>query len=40
MNITETKITVKELCHGYHDDVDGGVFGYNGHLTVRPTNQR
>ena len=30
--ITETKITVKELCQGYHDDGDGGVTGYDGVL--------
>lgn len=24
MNITETKITVKELCQDYHDNGDGG----------------
>lgn len=40
MNITETKITVKELCQGYHDDGDGGVVGYGGKLTIRPAYQR
>lgn len=30
MNITETKITVKELCQGYHDDGDDNVVGYGG----------
>ena len=30
MNITETKITVKDLCQGYHDDGDGGVTGFDG----------
>lgn len=30
MNITKKKITVKELCSGYHDDGDSSVYGYNG----------
>ena len=43
MKITETKIKVSELCQGYTDDGDGGVFGYdNGQhrLTIRPSFQR
>lgn len=40
MNITEKKIKVSELCKGYTDDGEGGVFGYDGKLTVRPSFQR
>jgi len=40
MQITETKIKVSELCRGYKDDGDGGVFGYDGKLTIRPAFQR
>ena len=43
MQITETKIRVSELCQGYIDDGDGGVYGYddgNHKLTIRPAFQR
>lgn len=43
MQITETKIKVSELCQGYTDDNDGGVYGYddgNHKLTIRPAFQR
>ena len=40
MRITETKIKVSELCQGYTDDGDGGVYGYCGKLTIRPSYQR
>ena len=40
MKITEHKITVAELCKNYKDDGDGGVFAYDGKLTVRPAYQR
>ncbi len=40
MQITETKIRVSELCYGYKDDGDGGVYGYGGKLTIRPAFQR
>ena len=43
MKIEETKIKVSELCEGYSDDGDGGVYGYdNGshRLTIRPSFQR
>ena len=43
MQITETKIKVSELCQGYTDDGDGGVYGYddgNHKLTIRPAFQR
>ena len=40
MNITEKKIKVSELCKGYTDDGEGGVFAYDGKLCVRPAYQR
>ena len=40
MNITERKITVRELVENYSDDGDGGVFGYNNRLIIRPSFQR
>lgn len=40
MKITEIKIKVDDLCKGYTDDSEGGVFAYNGKLTVRPAFQR
>lgn len=40
MQITEKKIKVSELCQGYSDNGDGGVFGYSGRLTIRPSFQR
>ena len=40
MRITEMKITVKQLCEGYADDGDDGVFGYGGRLCIRPSFQR
>lgn len=40
MKITEKKVTVKELCENYKDNGDGGVFGYNNRLTIRPSYQR
>lgn len=40
MQITETKIKVSDLCKNYKDDGDGGVFGYDGKLTIRPAFQR
>jgi len=40
MRITETKIKVSELCQGYTDDGDGGVYGYSGRLCIRPSFQR
>lgn len=30
MRITETKIKVYELCQGYTDDGDSGVYAYDG----------
>jgi hypothetical protein len=40
MKITKTTITVKELCSGFHDDGDKGVFSYNDRLICRPCYQR
>lgn len=40
MKITERKITIAELCKNYEDDGEGGVFAYDGNLTVRPAYQR
>ena len=40
MKITERKITVRELVENYSDDGDGGVFGYNNKLIIRPSFQR
>ena len=40
MKITETKIKVSNLVENYADDGDGGVYGYNKRLTVRPPFQR
>lgn len=40
MNITEQKIRISDLCKNYSDDGDGGVFGYDGKLTIRPAYQR
>lgn len=40
MKITEMKITVAELTKNYRDNGDGGVYGYDGRLTIRPAYQR
>lgn len=40
MQITEVKIKVSELCEGYRDDGEGGVYGYGGKLSIRPSFQR
>lgn len=40
MKITERKITIADLSKNYKDDGDGGVFAYDGKLTVRPAYQR
>ena len=40
MKITEKKITVAELVRNYKDDGAGGVFGFDGRLTIRPAYQR
>ena len=40
MQITETKVKVSDLCKNYKDDGNGGVYGYDGKLTIRPSYQR
>lgn len=40
MLISERKITVADLCKNYKDDGDGGIYAYDGKLTVRPAYQR
>lgn len=40
MKITETKVKVSDLCKNYSDNGDGGVYGFDGKLTIRPAFQR
>lgn len=40
MEITEMKISVRELFEGFRDDGEDGVFAYGGRLSVRPPYQR
>ncbi len=40
MEITETRITVGEVCKGYVDSAEEGVVGYGGLLDIRPRYQR
>ena len=40
MNITKTYIKIADLVKNYSDDGDGGVYGYDGRLTIRPAFQR
>ena len=40
MKITPIQVTIADLTKNYKDDVDGGVFGYDDHLTIRPAYQR
>lgn len=40
MKITKVTKTVRELAENYRDDGDGGVYGYNGRLVLRPSYQR
>lgn len=40
MQITETKVKVSDLCKNYSDNGDGGVFGFDGKLIIRPAFQR
>ena len=35
MNITGLTIKVSDLCKGYSDDRDGGVYGYDGKYAIR-----
>ena len=36
MKITPIQVTVADLTKNYKDDGDGGVFGYDDRLTIRP----
>ena len=40
MQITRLLLSVRELCENYSDNGDGGVYGYNNRLTIRPEYQR
>ena len=40
MKITPIQITIADLTKNYKDDGDGGVFGYDDRLTIRPAYQR
>lgn len=40
MKIELKYITIRELCEGYTDNKEGGVFAYGGKLNVRPPYQR
>lgn len=40
MDITQLKITIRELVEGYSDNGEGGVVAYGGKLDVRPPYQR
>ena len=40
MKITPIQVTIADLTKNYKDDGDGGVFGYDGRLTIRPAYQR
>ena len=40
MEITPIQITIADLTKNYKDDGDGGVFGYDWRLTIRPSFQR
>jgi len=35
MKIQQLDLTILDLAAGYHDDGDGGVFGYGGPLDIR-----
>lgn len=40
MEITELKVTVREVCEGYFNDDEEGVVGYDERLDIRPKYQR
>lgn len=40
MKIEPIQVTVADLTKNYSDDGDGGVFGYDNRLTIRPAYQR
>ncbi len=39
MPVAEIKVKAFNLCKNYSDDGDGGVFGFDGKLTIRPAFQ-
>ena len=40
MEVKPLKVTVRELYKGFVDDDEGGVFGFDGKLDIRPPYQR
>lgn len=40
MKVALRQVTVRDLVKSYHDDGEGGVFGYGGKLDIRPPYQR
>ena len=40
MKINEIKVKIADLTRNYSDNGDGGVFGLDGKLTIRPNYQR
>lgn len=40
MKITPIQVKIADLTKNYKDDGDGGVYGYDGRLTIRPSFQR
>ena len=40
MKIDQRKVKISDLCKNYSDDGEGGVFGLDGKLTIRPEYQR
>lgn len=40
MKITPIQVTIADLTKNYKDDGEGGAFGYNNRLTLRPKYQR
>lgn len=40
MKITKTEIKIRDLVKNYSDDGDGGVYGYDNRLIIRPAYQR
>lgn len=40
MNVTNMKVSVRDLCAGYVNDDESGTLGYHGRLNIRPPYQR
>ena len=40
MKIEPKEISIREVAESYADDGDGGVYGLNGELVLRPPYQR